>query len=50
MTDLSLLNSGEFGGMRTCCDPESGEVWFCLVDICKALEITNPRKKQSNHQ
>lgn len=47
MTDLSLFNSSEFGGMRVHCNPESGEVWFCLVDICKALEITNPRMVKS---
>lgn len=29
--------------MRTCCDPKSGEVWFCLADVCKALDITNSR-------
>lgn len=41
MTDMSLFNSGEFGEMRTCCDPGTGEVWFCLADVCRALDISN---------
>lgn len=44
MTDLSLFNSSEFGEMRTCCDPESGEVWFNLNDVCRALDLSNPSK------
>ena len=28
--------------MRTCCNPNTGDVWFNLNDICKALEIANP--------
>lgn len=28
--------------MRTYCDPNTGDVWFCLADVCKALEIKNP--------
>lgn len=28
--------------MRTYCDPNTGDVWFCLADVCKALEIANP--------
>lgn len=44
MNNLKLFNSNEFGGMRTCCDPNTGDVWFCLADVCKALDIKNPRK------
>lgn len=44
---MSLFNSGEFGEMRTCCDPGTGEVWFCLADVCRALGITNPSKVKS---
>lgn len=33
----------EFGRMRTCCNPNTGDVWFCLADVCKALDIKNPR-------
>ena len=40
--NLKLFNSNEFGRMRTCCDPNTGDVWFNLNDICKALEIANP--------
>lgn len=29
--------------MRTYCDPNTGDVWFCLADVCKALDIKNPR-------
>lgn len=44
MNDVKLFNSSEFGEMRTCCDPNTGDVWFCLADVCKALDITNPSK------
>ena len=40
--EFDIFNSNEFGGMRTCCDPNTGDVWFCLVDVCKALDIKNP--------
>ena len=40
--NLKLFNSSEFGEMRTYCDPNTGDVWFCLADVCKALEIANP--------
>ena len=40
--NLKLFNSNEFGGMRTYCDPNTGDVWFNLNDICRALEIKNP--------
>ena len=41
MNSLKLFNSSEFGDMRTCCDPNTGEIWFCLADVCKALDIKN---------
>lgn len=41
MNNLKLFNSNEFGGMRTYCDPNTGDVWFCLADVCKALDIKN---------
>ena len=41
--NLKLFDSSEFGRMRTCCDPKTGDVWFCLADVCKALDIKNPR-------
>lgn len=42
MKDIKLFNSNEFGGMRTCCDPNTGDVWFNLNDVCRALDIKNP--------
>lgn len=41
---LKIFNSNEFGKMRTYRDPNTGDVWFCLVDVCKALDLMNPRK------
>lgn len=41
--EFDIFNSNEFGGMRTYCDPNTGDVWFCLADVCKALDIKNPR-------
>ncbi len=41
---LKSFNSSEFGNMRTCCNPNTGDVWFCLADVCKALELSNPSK------
>ena len=38
---LKSFNSSEFGEMRTHCDPNTGDVWFCLADVCKALDIKN---------
>ena len=42
MNSLKIFNSNEFGEMRTYSDPRTGEVWFNLNDVCKALELTNP--------
>ena len=39
---LKLFNSNEFGEMRTYCDPNTGDVWFNLNDVCNALDIKNP--------
>lgn len=48
VNNLKLFNSNEFGGMRTCCDPNTGDVWFCLADVCKALDINNPRNVKAS--
>ena len=40
---FDIFDSNEFGGMRTYCDPNTGDVWFCLADVCKALDINNSR-------
>ena len=42
VNNLKLFNSNEFGEMRTYCDPNTGDVWFNLNDICNALETSNP--------
>ena len=42
--EFDIFDSNEFGGMRTYCDPNTGEVWFCLADVCKALDLINPSK------
>lgn len=39
MNDLKIFNNEEFGEIRTVV--VNGEPMFCLVDICKALEIKN---------
>ena len=39
MNELQIFNSEEFGEIRTA--TVDGEPMFCLVDICKALEIKN---------
>ena len=41
MNNYNIFNSNEFGRMRTCCNPNTGDVWFCLADVCKALDIKN---------
>ena len=39
MNDLQIFNNGEFGEVRTAVIND--EPMFCLLDICKALEIKN---------
>lgn len=39
MNDLQIFNSEEFGEIRTI--TKDDEPMFCLIDICKALEIKN---------
>ena len=40
MENLQIFKNEEFGQVRTV--NIKGEPWFCLADICKALEIKNP--------
>ena len=47
MNSLKIFNSNEFGKMRTYRDPNTGEVWFNLNDICNALGIANSRNVRS---
>lgn len=39
MNNLQIFSSEEFGEIRTVII--DGEPWFCMTDICKALEISN---------
>lgn len=42
MSDLQIFNNEEFGEVRTAVIND--EPMFCLADVCKALEISNPSK------
>lgn len=37
---MKIFSNPEFGDIRT--EVINGEPWFCLSDVCKALELTNP--------
>lgn len=41
-TEIQLFNNPEFGELRTS-QLNDGIVLFCLNDVCKALDIANPR-------
>lgn len=40
MNELQIFNSEEFGEIRTI--TKDNEPMFCLVDVCRALEMSNP--------
>lgn len=40
MTELKIFENETFGQIRAL--EKDGEPWFCLADVCKALEIGNP--------
>lgn len=42
MNELQIFNNSEFGEIRTI--TKDGEPMFCLADVCKALDISNPSK------
>ena len=42
MNELQIFNNSEFGQIRTMIINE--EPMFCLTDLCKALELTQPSK------
>lgn len=42
MNELQIFNNEEFGEIRTI--TKDNEPMFCLVDICRALDISNPSK------
>jgi len=41
MNDLQIYENQSFGELRTLI--RDGEPWFVAADVCRALEITNPR-------
>ena len=41
MNNLQIFNNEEFGEIRTV--TVDGEPMFCLIDVCKALELSNSR-------
>ncbi len=41
MGQIKTYNHEQFGQIRICLN--EGKEWFCLSDVCKALEINNPR-------
>ena len=41
MNNLKIFENNEFGQIRTVID-ENNEPWFVAIDICNALELTNP--------
>lgn len=42
---VKTFSSEQFGEIRTV--TKDGEVWFCLADICRVLELSNPSKVKS---
>lgn len=45
MNDIQIFNNPQFGSVRTAGTAE--EPLFCLADICKAVELTNPSSIKS---
>lgn len=41
MNEMKIFESNEFGKVRTAV--KDGEIWFCLVDVCRILGIENSR-------
>ena len=39
--EIEIFNNSQFGNIRVQKD-EDGEPLFCLVDVCRALEISDP--------
>ena len=45
MNNLQVFNNSEFGEIRTV--EENGQIWFCLVDVCKALGLEQVSRVKS---
>ena len=41
MNEIQIFTNSYFGKLRVI--EKDGKVWFCLVDVCRALGIKNPR-------
>lgn len=41
MANIEIFRNDRFGEVRTIID-EKNEPWFCLSDVCKSVELTNP--------
>lgn len=41
MEQIQIFENEEFGEIRTIIN---NGVWFCLTDVCKALDLTQPSK------
>ena len=41
MANIEIFKNERIGEIRTILD-ERNEPWFCLADVCKAVELTNP--------
>ena len=49
-TSVQIFNNSQFGQMRILTGA-SGEPLFCLADVCKSLDLKNPRSvKTTLHQ
>lgn len=46
MEEIKIFENAQFGQIRTAVT-ENGEPLFCLVDLCKAIEISNSRNVSS---
>ena len=44
-TQIQVFNHEQFGRIRIC--QSEGKEWFCLSDVCKALELVNPARVKS---
>ena len=41
---MNELQEFDFKGLKVRTQNQNDEVWFCLKDVCKILEISNSRK------
>ena len=41
MNEIQIFTNEQFGQIRTI--SQNGEPWFVAADVCRALDIANPR-------